>query len=249
ARYGLRARLRWLDGRTVAADELVRELLPAAREGLAARGVPSEDLDRYLGVIEERAKSGRTGAQWQLDSLAAMDPTSSRDQRMRALVHAMRTRSEENQPVHEWALAQQAESGDWREGFRTVAQIMTTDVFTVHPEDLVDLAASLMEWEHLRHVPVEDDDGSVVGILSHRALLRMVGRGTDREESVAVRELMRPNPVTASPDMTTLAAMDLMRDKKVACLPVLDNGRLVGIVTEHDFIEVARQVLREALEA
>ena len=44
---------------------------------------------------------------------------------------------------------------------------------TVHPEDLVDLAASVMEWEHIRHVPVEDTDGRLVGLVSHRALLRL----------------------------------------------------------------------------
>jgi predicted transcriptional regulator/gamma-glutamylcysteine synthetase len=250
ARYGLRARLRWLDGRTVAADELVRELLDVARQGLADRDLASEDLDRYLGVIEERAKSGRTGAQWLLDSLESMDQATAKDGRMRALVRAMLARQAEGRPVHEWERAVLDESGDWREGFRTVGQIMTTDVFTVHPEDLVDLAANLMEWEHLRHVPVEDDEGRVVGILSHRALLRMVGRGllgTGGARPVAVREIMRPDPVTATPEMTTLEAIDLMRSKRVASLPVLEDGRLVGIVTEHDFIETARRLLEEQL--
>ncbi|MHC4261517.1 MAG: CBS domain-containing protein [Planctomycetota bacterium] len=247
ARYGLRARLRWLDGRTVAADELVKELLPVARQGLADRGLPSEDLDRYLGVIEERATTGRTGAQWQLDSLAGMDPATNRDQRMRALVQAMMARESEGTPVHEWALAEHSESGDWREGFRTVGQMMTTDVFTVHPEDLVDLAASLMEWEHLRHVPVEDDDGRVVGILSHRALLRIVSRGGGAKDQVAVREIMRPDVVTCTPEMSTLKAMELMGRSRVSCLPVCEQGRLVGIVTEHDFVVVARRVLEEQL--
>ncbi|MEZ5977043.1 MAG: CBS domain-containing protein [Planctomycetota bacterium] len=127
---------------------------------------------------------------------------------------------------------------------------MTRDVFTVHPEDLVDLAASLMEWEHVRHVPVEDHQGRLVGLVGHRALLRMVGRGVKSLQTpVAVREIMRHDPLTISPDASTLDAMRTMREHRVSCLPVVQDGRLVGIVTEHDFVEVARALLEKELEA
>ena len=53
---------------------------------------------------------------------------------------------------------------------------MTTDVFSVRPEDVVDLAASLMDWRHIRHVPVEDGEGKLVGLVSHRTLLRSSAR-------------------------------------------------------------------------
>jgi CBS domain-containing protein len=127
---------------------------------------------------------------------------------------------------------------------------MKTDLFTVHPEDLVDLAASMMEWEHVRHVPVEDDDGQLVGLVSHRALLRLVGRGKAREgtQPVAVREIMAADPVTTTPQSSSLEAMRTMRRNKVGCLPVVSEGRLVGIVTERDFIHVAAKLLEESLE-
>ena len=126
---------------------------------------------------------------------------------------------------------------------------MTTDLFTVRPEDLVDLAASLMEWEHIRHVPVEDDEGRLVGLVSHRSLLRLVGRGLEQEnrEPVAVRDIMRTNPITATPDTTTLDAIGTMRRHKVSCLPVVKKDRLVGIVTEHDLIKVAGRLLEDHL--
>ncbi len=251
ARQGLFAQFQWLDGKDYTAQELILdELLPLARDGLAARRIDQKDIDDYLGVIEKRVASGRTGAQWQFDSLAAMK-SGTRDERFRAIVRATWENQWTNRPVHEWELAKFDASGlDWRSSYQTVAQVMTKDVFTVHPEDLVDLAASLMEWEHIRHVPVEDDQGRLVGIVSHRALLRLLGRGVGREgsEPIAVREIMKPTPVTAEPETSVLHAVSLMRKHGVSCLPVVTkDDRLVGIVTERDFLDVAARMFEEHL--
>jgi CBS domain-containing protein len=114
----------------------------------------------------------------------------------------------------------------------------------VQAEDVVDLAASLMEWEHIRHVPVEDEQGKLVGLVSHRRLLRMLARARKGEPGpVAVKDVMRTHPITVAPGTTTTEAIDLMRTHKVGCLPVVQDDKLVGIVTEHDFIEVSAWLL------
>ncbi len=255
ARYGLQAQFRWIGGRSVTAQELILDhLLPLAREGLVVQQIAPADIDRYLGVIHERVESGRTGAQWMLDSLASMKAAGgARDARTRALTKAIWSRQETCRPVHTWELAQLTDSEDWRHSYQKIDQIMTTDLFTVGPEDLVDLAASLMDWRHLRHVPVEDSEGHLVGLLTHRAMLRLLVRGHQTNgagvDPVAVREIMKPNPLTVSPETRTLEALELMREKRVSCLPVVDNGKLVGIVTEHDFIDVSRRLLEEALRS
>jgi CBS domain-containing protein/gamma-glutamylcysteine synthetase len=246
ARYGLHARLHWF-GRTLGADELIsKELLPLARRGLATRGIDIADVDRYLGVIEERVKRGRTGAQWALDSLEAIEDQVRPDERYRALTAAMLKHQWSGAPVHEWPLAEVESSTDARDSYRTVGQFMSTDLFTVHPEDLIDLAASVMDWEHLRHVPVEDHEGHLVGLVTHRQLLRQVSQG-EAGRPVAVREIMRPNPVTVTPETTTLDALMLMRTSKLGCLPVAQDGKLVGLVTESDFIDVSARLLTEWL--
>jgi CBS domain-containing protein len=245
ARYGLGARMHWIgSAKPRGAEELIlTELLPQARAGLARHGLEAADVDRYLGVLEERVRSGRTGAQWALDSLEAMPEEVMADERYRALTAAMLERQASGRPVHEWELAPVV-GGSARDSFRTIGQVMETDLFTVHPEDLVDIAASVMDWEHLRHVPVEDDKGRLVGLITHRQLLRMVGRGDRGARPVAVREIMRPNPVTVTPETSTLEAIERMRAHKVGCLPVVrDDGILVGIVTESDFIGMAAKLL------
>ncbi len=250
ARYGLHARLTWIDGKTVPADELIlNELLPAAREGLESKDIRPVDIDHYLGILEERVRSGRTGSQWALDSLASMGEHGRPDERYRALTACMYLRQMEGKPVHEWEPATLEEGFDWRDSCRTVEQVMSTDLFTLHPEDLVDLAASVMDWEHVRHVPVEDVAGKLVGIVSHRQVLRMVGRGIkDGTAPVAVREIMTPDPLTVDADTLTLTAIEMMREHKVSCLPVTNGeGKLIGIVTEADFIQITARLLEEKL--
>jgi CBS domain-containing protein len=242
ARIGLKASFTWVDGEEISAPSLVLDrLLPAARKGLLDTGHDQADIDRYLGVVEARVHKNRTGAQWALDSLTGMEGQGNRDQRMRAITLASIENQKRSLPVHEWRLASLDEKSDWRSSYLKVGQFMTTDLFTVHPEDLVDLAASLMDWRHIRHVPVEDDDGRLLGLVSHRTLLRLVGQGVAAAPgvSIAVKDIMRKDPVSVAPDTPTLRAIEVMRENRVACLPIVDKDRLVGIITERDLITVA----------
>jgi CBS domain-containing protein len=250
ARLGLQANLTWFHGKEYGAGELIRDvLLPLARQGLEHSKVDSGDIDRYLGVIEERVRRGRTGARWALDSLVAMGEKGTKDQRMGAIVRAAVVRQRTGDPVHMWELADIGEFEGWRESYLQVGQFMTTDLFTVHPEDVVDLAASLMDWRHIRHVPVEDNDGRLVGLVSHRTLLRLVGQGMKGVENtpVAVKDIMKTDPVTVTTITPTLEAIELMRKQKVGCLPVVEDGRLVGIITERDLIRVAAMLFEKHL--
>jgi len=252
ARLGLQANLTWFHGREYAASTLIKEvLLPMAREGLQSRGIDSGDIDRYLGIIGQRCERGRTGSRWVLDSMGAMGEKGTKDQRMTALVRAMQKRQDSGDPVHSWDLADTDEFEGWKESYVQVGQFMTTDLFTVHPEDVVDLAASLMDWRHVRHVPVEDNEGKLVGLVSHRTLLRMVGQGMRGVEStpVAVKDIMIKDPLCVTSTTPTLEAIEKMREHRIGSLPVVEAGRLVGIITERDLIRVAAMLFEKHLRA
>ena len=249
ARHGLGAQLIWAEGRSHPASALILEhLLPLARQGLASRGVDSSDVDRYLGTLEERVRAGQTGAQWALHSLSALGGEGTRDMRHHALAEAMLERQRTNEPVHRWPPIDRAVRDDWAESYRTVGQFMSTDLFTVGPDDLVDLAASVMDWRHIRHVPVEDAQGRLVGLITHRDVLRLLARGgAPAGEAVAVRQLMKNDPVTVTPQTPTLDAVALMRERRVGCLPVVEGGTLVGIVTAYDFLSASARLFEERL--
>jgi CBS domain-containing protein len=254
ARYGLTAQFNWIGGRRVPASELIlKELLPLARTGLEMTGIEKDDITRYLDVIQGRVESERTGAQWALSSLAGMPEATKRESKLRTLTAAIRKNQWFGSPVHEWPDAGASEKEDWRADYKTVGQFMTTQVFTVRAEDLVDLAASVMDWERVRHIPVEDNKGALVGLISHRDLLRLVSRGlaSKRQEPMTVGDIMVTGLITATPDTPTLEAIRLLREHQVSCLPVVKDDRLVGIITASDFLDVAEHLmtveLREVL--
>ena len=250
ARFGLKSQIVWLDGESHPARRLIlEELLPRVRRGLQKVGIKSDDIERYLGVLEERVAAEKTGARWMLDSLAAMDKSAKKNVRMRSLTAAMKVNQESGEPLHKWDLANIPDCSDWIDNYKTIEQFMTTDLFTVRPEDVLDLAANLMHWKHVRHVPVEDDEGKLVGIISHRDLLELYTHDkTNGASEIVVRDVMKQNLVTISPETPTLDALSLMREKNIGCLPVIKADKLIGLITAHDFLTVSAKLFEERLQ-
>ncbi len=250
ARQGLGAPMIWLEGKELPAPVLILDhLLPLAAEGLARAGVSTKDKDRLLGIVERRVRSGRGGARWLLFSLGAMKDHGTQAERLNALTVATVARQRAGGPVSEWEPARLEEGGGWKNNYMKVEQYMTTDLFTVHPDEPVDLVAKLMEWEKIRHVTVEDHEHRLIGLVSYRALLRLLSDPdlAQRAHATAVSDIMKRDPITVFPTMTTLRAIEIMREHGVGCLPVVQEGRLVGIVTEHDFMDIAGMLLEQRL--
>lgn len=139
----------------------------------------------------------------------------------------------------------------------TVRDFMQTSVFTVEPDDLIDRVFFLLHYEKIRHLPVVDDKGAIVGIVSDRDLYKALGpksrsklvhRGGPQESQLQViprkvRHIMRRGVFTAAPDDPAAKAATMMAAKKIGALPVVENGALIGIVTATDILlEFARIV-------
>jgi CBS domain-containing protein len=252
ARHGLDAQFNWIGGKGYPAPSLVLEhLLPLARQGLNEAKVEASDVDKYLGIVEERVRSRQTGARWILKSLAALQGAGPKDNRLRQLTSTMLASQKKEQPVHTWLPIKESEQSEWEQGYRTVGQFMSTDLFTVQPGDLIDLAASVMDWRHIRHVPVEGEDGRLVGLITHRNLLRLISTGSRENNicSITVRDVMVSNPVTVSPSTPTLEAIKIMREQRLGCLPVVEGDQLVGIVTSYDFLDASARLFEQHLSA
>jgi CBS domain-containing protein len=251
ARNGLATGVRWLDGTVVEVRSLILDmLLPMASRGLARADVDPDDASRYLQVIERRVKSGQTGSEWAYRSLTAMAGQGTRSGRLAALTAASFHRQQEGIPVDQWEPAELREAGGATQAYLRVEQYMHTHLMAVNEDESVDLVAFLMERERIQHVPVEDDEHRLVGVVSYRSILRYVGGQSELRlvGSTPVKEIMGRDPVTVTPKTSTLEAIRIMRDAGAACLPVLDEGKLVGIVTDRDFMPIAYELLRERLE-
>jgi CBS domain-containing protein len=251
ARLGLGAQFTWpgVPEPIPARDLILGELLDLARAGLREMEFDGDDVDRFLGIVGDRVESGRTGSQWLIDSLGALGDNGTVPERLGALVAATHQRQSERLPVAAWSTAGVDEIGRQRSHYQRVGQLMTTDLFTVNKDELVDLVAYLMNWRHIRHVPVEDNRHRLVGLVTARSMLRQMGENpAGATEPVAVSEVMQADVVTVRPETPSLEAIALMKEHRISCLPVVtDDRRLVGIITERDFMGIAGQLLEQYL--
>lgn len=127
----------------------------------------------------------------------------------------------------------------------TVRSVMTTDLFTVNGGELLDLAALVMDRRRIRQLLVVDDDGRLLGIISYRAILRLLTESQPEalREGVTVDAYMEPDPVAVTPDTPLREAIRTMLEAGVSVAPVVEQGRAVGILSEHDVVRVAGSLL------
>lgn len=126
-------------------------------------------------------------------------------------------------------------------------EIMNTRVVTVGPDEAASVAWSRMEREGIRHLVVTEG-ARLIGVLSERDLGGRKGDPIRRGRTV--RDLMTPQATSATPATTLRQAANLMRGRLIGSLPVLQDGRIVGIVTATDVLEeLGRGSSRPAVRA
>ncbi len=128
----------------------------------------------------------------------------------------------------------------------TVSKIMATDVIALNRNASLGSAKDIMDQRRLRHFPVVEN-GNVVGVVSQRDLFRaslasMLGYEERTKkaflDNLSIKGIMSDPPITVTADTGISEAARLMVEKKVGCLPVVDGKRLIGLVTETDFLKV-----------
>lgn len=124
-----------------------------------------------------------------------------------------------------------------------IAEVMTRKVVTVAPGDSAEEARQALSRHGFRHLVVLDNK-KLVGVLSDRDL-RSGSRSLSRDAQVA--ELMSRPVVTVTPSTTVGEAANLMRLGRLSCLPVLERGELVGIVTSGDLLQLLAEEHDEAV--
>jgi CBS domain-containing protein len=138
---------------------------------------------------------------------------------------------------------------------RTVSSAMRREFASLRAEDRVDLADSVMQLGRVRHLPVLDAAGRVVGIVSNRDLLEaslssVLGlEPADRRaflRSVPIAEVMTRTVETIDPEALLVSAASRMLSHKIGCLPVVEaDGVMVGLLTESDLLALAYGAARE----
>src|SRR5262249_42741736 len=137
------------------------------------------------------------------------------------------------------------------------ADMMTSDLVTIRPDASVRDAAWILLTHRISAVPVVDGQGHLLGIVSERDLLHRVEAGTERHRSWwsefnaspeilateyvkahsrKVSDVMTKNPVTVGPDTPALEIADLIEERRIKRVPVVQHGKLVGVMSRADFL-------------
>ena len=136
----------------------------------------------------------------------------------------------------------------------TIEEFMTPDPFTLRQTDSINDAWEVMIGKHVRHIPITDDENHVVGLVTQRDVLAATDPGAIREAKSASHEvrsditlseiMIRDVTVIHKEDSLRQAALNLQTHKD-GCLPVVVDDRLVGIITDSDFIDIAINLIEQ----
>ncbi len=134
-----------------------------------------------------------------------------------------------------------------------VKDIMTNDVFVLHVEETLAAVRSLMDSKQIRHVPIVNAYNRFVGLLTHRDLLACTVSmlaDIDKEEqddldsSISIGNVMKTDVATVSPGTDLREAINILLENKYSCLPVVSDDKLIGIITESDFLKLTLALLK-----
>lgn len=127
-----------------------------------------------------------------------------------------------------------------------VRDLMTEDPFTLSVKDNLETLYDMMDEKHIRHVPIVDKNGDLLGLVTHRDLIRgalhsdaelPISEQRQMLRSITVETIMAPEVESIEANEDLLEAAQMMLENKFGCLPVVEGERLVGILTEADFVK------------
>jgi acetoin utilization protein AcuB len=129
----------------------------------------------------------------------------------------------------------------------TVRDVMTTDPTCVGPNDSVLQLVRVFHEKQFRHLLVTDGERHLLGVVSDRDVVRCFGPTDYPDQSklaaIKAHTVMSPDVITIDASAPLVSAIDRMYDEGVSCLPVVEGGRLAGIITTSDLMRLLRRIL------
>ncbi|AOR27328.1 signal transduction protein [Formosa sp. Hel1_33_131] len=235
ARTGTESIMNWR-GKLIPLDQLVLEvLLPISKIGLERMKIDNDDIDKYLDVIRDRLLKS-TGSQWMVTNYRYLKKQLKPDDALIALTSTLHTNQESYDKVSEWPNLQSIKF--FNSTATKVGHLMTSTLITAKTSDLGLLTLNYMKWNTIHHLPVVNNDGTLVGLITWQHLKQFWDQVQDANNSISAREIMITDVFTAQTSTPLNKAIALMKKHKIGCLPVLQETQLVGILTLKDLIHV-----------
>jgi len=236
ARTGINTYFNWF-GEGISAKRLVKKILiPMAKKGLKKSHVNSKDIKYYLNIIEKRVDKNVTGSKWMVRSSRKLRESVSKDVSCLLLTYHLYKNQQTNKPVHQWDLAD-ANSSSLSKKFDKLYKVMTTELFVVNEDDLVELVAKIMEWKNIHHLPVVNKFNKIIGIIS-KSNLAGIDFLKKKDRMIVAKDIMIRKVVAVDPETLVEDAREIMKLNNIGCLPIIESGELIGIFTKNDLKKI-----------
>jgi CBS domain-containing protein len=231
ARSGIFTYFNWF-GKGISAKRLINEeLLPLAVKGLKRSKVDQKDIDYYLGIIEKRVENHQTGSVWITNSYRKLRKKMTKNIANATLTSCMYKRQISGKPVHNWKLASEKNCISLDVNISKLEKFMTTEVFVVNENDLIDLVVKIMKWKNIHHIPVVNNENRITGLITKKNL----DKNENSNNSLLIaRDVMVRNIITVNSDTSIEEANNIMVRNRIGCLPILEFGVLIGILSKND---------------
>ena len=201
ARNGLASEMIWLSDSFDTARLITEQLLPMAEQGLAKLQIPPEESAPYLNVIRNRVASKQTGSDWIVRSLRSLNSRNNITESLLLITKHLAENSLSESPAHEWSVPVESALATIPGRYDRVDSIMITNLITVREDDLLEFASTLMEWNSFHHLPVENEFGEIVGMISTNDVARAVA-DSDNTKTLFVSDAMTSDIISVSPEMS-----------------------------------------------
>lgn len=229
ARNGIETQFRWNSKLISAQDLILNELLPMAIKGLEKANISSDDISKYLSVIEARAKL-HTGAQWMVDNYRHLQKTKTNFEALQNITAYMYKHQFEEKTVDQWDIFNPDDNLKI-DVSRIVKHNMNTKMLLVDQNDSLELVSNIMQWKNIHHIPVINKKKELTGLLTWTDLIKL----GDKDLDLRVKDVMTTDLITINQEAPLKKAKDLMQKHKINCLPVVRKKELLGIITSSDF--------------
>ena len=134
----------------------------------------------------------------------------------------------------------------------TIDELMTANPYTLRENDTLEDARRIMTERHIRHIPITDDNHHLLGLVTQRDVLEATDPGSKQQanrvspsDNIKLSDIMIRNVSVVHQSESVRQAAIFLRSHKFGCLPVVSNDRLVGIITDSDFIDIAINLLEQ----
>ncbi len=244
ARFGIDSKFTWFNDEKITVIELIKKhLLPIARKGLKIQNIDNKDINKYLGIIEGRVNSKLNGARWILKSYTKLKEEVHDDEALSILTASIIKHQSGSLSGHEWPMPEIKDLPEYKPHELIALEFMNTDLFTVHKDDLIQFVMEMMNWRKLKYISVEDEKANLIGLVTMRTILKEVIKHPEKVKDLLVEDIMVTDLYTISPQDNLVDALKILKDNKIGCLPVIDGKKLVGMITEMDFLNISSRLL------